>query len=112
MGTLPVDNRDEVKRTNEIKTAIPLLEAIDITGKDVTADALLTQPRFAQAATLLEDGQVLVAGGFDGAGSAPTSAEMSELSTGTWQTTASIERRPCGYAGGPATKRPSSGSGR
>ena len=32
-----------VKRTNEIKTAIPLLDAIDIEGKDITADALLTQ---------------------------------------------------------------------
>jgi predicted transposase YbfD/YdcC len=39
---LRVDN-EEVKRTNEIKTAIPLLDAIDIEGKDVTADALLTQ---------------------------------------------------------------------
>ncbi len=43
MGTLPVEGRDEVKRTNEIKTAIPLLEAIDIEGKDITADALLAQ---------------------------------------------------------------------
>ena len=33
----------EVKRTNEIKTAIPLLDAIDIQGKEITADALLTQ---------------------------------------------------------------------
>ena len=43
MGPLPVAGRDEVKRTNEIKMAIPLLEAIDIEGKEVTADALLTQ---------------------------------------------------------------------
>lgn len=42
MGSLRVA-REEVKRTNEIKTAIPLLDAIDIEGKDVTADALLTQ---------------------------------------------------------------------
>jgi predicted transposase YbfD/YdcC len=47
VGTLPVENREEVKRTNEIKMAIPLLEAIDIEGKDVSADALLTQRRFA-----------------------------------------------------------------
>lgn len=39
---MPV-NDDTVKRTNEIKTAIPLLDAIDIQGKDITADALLTQ---------------------------------------------------------------------
>lgn len=38
----------EVKRTNEIKTAIPLLEAIDIQGKDITADALLTQREIAR----------------------------------------------------------------
>lgn len=43
MGSLPIENSDEVKRTNEIKTAIPLLEAIDIEGKDITADAMLTQ---------------------------------------------------------------------
>jgi predicted transposase YbfD/YdcC len=44
---LSVANRDEVKRTNEVKTAIPLLDAIDIKGKEVSADALLTQRRFA-----------------------------------------------------------------
>jgi predicted transposase YbfD/YdcC len=47
VGTLPVENREEVKRTNEIKMAIPLLEAIDIAGKEISADALLTQRRFA-----------------------------------------------------------------
>ena len=39
--------KEEVKRTNEIKTAIPLLEAIDMEGKDLTADALLTQRELA-----------------------------------------------------------------
>jgi predicted transposase YbfD/YdcC len=34
---------EDVKRTNEIKTTIPLLDAIAIAGKDITADALLTQ---------------------------------------------------------------------
>ena len=49
MGTLPVagKEKEEVKRTNEIKTAIPLLEAIDIAGKEVSADALLTQRELA-----------------------------------------------------------------
>jgi len=42
VGFLRVED-EEVKRTNEIKTAIPLLDAIDIEGKDITADALLTQ---------------------------------------------------------------------
>jgi predicted transposase YbfD/YdcC len=34
---------DGLKRTNEINTAIPMLDTIDITGKTITADALLTQ---------------------------------------------------------------------
>jgi hypothetical protein len=49
VGTLPIEDKgkEEVKRTNEIKTAIPLLEAIDIEGKDVSGDALLTQRELA-----------------------------------------------------------------
>jgi hypothetical protein len=34
VGTLPVENSDQVKQTNEIKTAIPLLESIDIEGTE------------------------------------------------------------------------------
>ncbi len=30
VGTLPIEGRDEEKQTNEIKTVIPLLDAIDI----------------------------------------------------------------------------------
>jgi predicted transposase YbfD/YdcC len=49
VGTLPVagKEKEEVKRTNEIKTAIPLLEAMAIEGKEVSADALLTQRELA-----------------------------------------------------------------
>ena len=52
---MPVEGDDEAKRTNEIKTAVPLLDAIDIQGKDITADALLTQRQF--AVYLVEDRQ-------------------------------------------------------
>jgi len=45
---LPVEDKEEVKRTNEIKMAIPVLETLDIEGKDVTADALLTQRKIAE----------------------------------------------------------------
>jgi len=48
VGTLPVLGHEELKQTNEIKMAIPLLDAIDIQGKDITADALLTQRKFAR----------------------------------------------------------------
>ncbi len=48
MGTLPVKDHEELKRTNEIKMTIPLLDTIDIEGKDVTADALLTQRKIAE----------------------------------------------------------------
>ena len=37
---------DEEKQTNEIKIAKPLLSGIDIQGKTITADALLTQHAF------------------------------------------------------------------
>jgi predicted transposase YbfD/YdcC len=47
VDTLPVEGRNEEKQTNEIKTAIPLLDTIDIRGKTVTADALLTQRELA-----------------------------------------------------------------
>jgi predicted transposase YbfD/YdcC len=48
VGTLPVgEGSDEQKRTNEIKVAVPLLEALDIEGKNITADALHTQTSFA-----------------------------------------------------------------
>ena len=40
---MPVAGSEQQKRTNEIGMAIPLLETCDIAGKDITADALLTQ---------------------------------------------------------------------
>jgi predicted transposase YbfD/YdcC len=40
---LPVKGSDKEKQTNEIKTVIPLLDCLDIQGKTITADALLTQ---------------------------------------------------------------------
>jgi predicted transposase YbfD/YdcC len=43
VGLLPVEGHDELKHTNEITMAAPLLDAIEIGGKDITADALLTQ---------------------------------------------------------------------
>ncbi len=45
---LPVGATDEVKQTNEIGMAIPLLESLDIAGKTITADALLTQRKIAE----------------------------------------------------------------
>ena len=39
---------EEAKRTNEIATAIPLFDTLDIAGKDITADALLTQREIAR----------------------------------------------------------------
>jgi len=55
VGTLPVAGSDEEKQTNEIKVAIPLLDAIAIHGKTITADALLTQRELARY--LVEDRQ-------------------------------------------------------
>ena len=44
---MPVGGNDELKQTNEIGMAIPLLEAVDISDKTLTADALLTQRKLA-----------------------------------------------------------------
>jgi predicted transposase YbfD/YdcC len=44
---LPVDGNALVKQTNEITMAIPLLDALDIRGKDITGDTLLTQRKLA-----------------------------------------------------------------
>lgn len=45
---MPVAGDDERKRTNEIGMAIPVLEGCELKGKDVTADALLTQRTLAR----------------------------------------------------------------
>lgn len=49
VGALPVaTDPSTFKQTNEIKTAIPLLEGLDLQDKDITADALLTQRAIAE----------------------------------------------------------------
>ena len=53
MGTLPVKGDDEEKQTNEIKIAAPMLDAMAIKGRTITADALLTPREFARY--LVED---------------------------------------------------------
>jgi predicted transposase YbfD/YdcC len=53
VGTLPVEGSDEEKQTNEIKVAAPMLNAIEIKGRIITADALLTQRELARY--LVED---------------------------------------------------------
>jgi hypothetical protein len=47
VGTLPINGSDKEKQTNEIKIAIPLLDAIEIRDKTISADALLTQRNLA-----------------------------------------------------------------
>ncbi|MDP6250146.1 MAG: ISAs1 family transposase [Candidatus Pacebacteria bacterium] len=49
VGTIPVgNNSEEVKQTNEIKVAAPLLAPLEIENKDITADALHTQWKLAR----------------------------------------------------------------
>jgi predicted transposase YbfD/YdcC len=48
VGTLPVNGSDKEKQTNEIKIAAPMLDVIEIKGRTITADALLTQRQFAR----------------------------------------------------------------
>jgi predicted transposase YbfD/YdcC len=44
---LPVEGSDEQKQTNEIGMFIPVMDALDIDGHTITADALLTQRKLA-----------------------------------------------------------------
>jgi len=45
---LSVEGRDELKQTNEIGMFIPAVDGLDIDGKTITGDALLTQRKLAQ----------------------------------------------------------------
>lgn len=47
VGTLPVEGSEEQKHTNEIGYVIALLEAIEVSGRDISADALHTQRKLA-----------------------------------------------------------------
>lgn len=47
VGTLPIEGQDEVKQTNEIGMFAAVLDRIDIAGRDISADALLTQRKLA-----------------------------------------------------------------
>lgn len=47
VGTLPIEGQDEVKQTNEIGMFAAVLDGIDIAGRDISADALLTQRKLA-----------------------------------------------------------------
>jgi len=47
VGTRAIEGSDKEKQTNEIKIAAPMLDEINIEGKTISADALLTQRNFA-----------------------------------------------------------------
>ena len=47
VGTLPVAGQEEAKQTNEIGMFAAVLDPIDIAGKTISADALLTQRKLA-----------------------------------------------------------------
>lgn len=44
---MPVEGREELKQTNEIGMFIPVVDALDVDGKTITGDALLTQRKLA-----------------------------------------------------------------
>ena len=55
-----------------------------------TLTGSLNTARIAHTATLLPNGMVLVAGGFDNAGNALHSAELYDPASGTWTVTGSL----------------------
>ena len=44
---MPVEGREALKQTNEIGMFIPVVDALDVDGKTITGDALLTQRKLA-----------------------------------------------------------------
>lgn len=48
VGKIPIAGTDKIKQTNEIKMVKPLLNALNIDGLVITADALLTQREIAK----------------------------------------------------------------
>jgi hypothetical protein len=48
VGALPIEGKEEVKQTNEIGMFTQVLDEIDIAGRDITSDALLTQRKLAR----------------------------------------------------------------
>jgi WD40 repeat protein len=59
-------------------------------GQTWTATGSLATARQEHSATLLPNGQVLVAGGFDGSGTVLASAELYDPASGTWTATGSL----------------------
>ena len=47
VGSLPVAGGDETKQTNQIGMFAKVLDPLDIAGKTISADALLTQRKLA-----------------------------------------------------------------
>jgi predicted transposase YbfD/YdcC len=47
VGALPIEGQDQVNQTNEIGMFAAVLDGIDIAGRDISADALLTQRKLA-----------------------------------------------------------------
>ena len=45
---MPVEGCDDLKQTNEIGMFVPVMDALDIDGKTITGDALLTQRKLAR----------------------------------------------------------------
>lgn len=62
-----------------------------------SATGSLTTARWGHTATLLADGTVLVAGGFDGAGTAMASVELYNPATGIWSLTGSLTTARAGH---------------
>lgn len=62
-----------------------------------SATGSLTTARWEHTATLLANGTVLVAGGFDGTGTVLSSAELYNPATGTWSSTGSLTTARASY---------------
>jgi hypothetical protein len=82
-GVIGVSDTGVASYTGAVELYNPATGQWTITGS-------MTTPRAAHAATLLTNGQVLVAGGFNASSTALASAELYDPSSGAWQATGNM----------------------
>lgn len=78
-------------------TVLDTAELYSPTGSAVVATGTLATGRYLHSATLLGNGQVLVAGGIDATGHEVNTAELFNPATGTWSQTGSLATARFGH---------------
>ncbi|NBS79417.1 hypothetical protein EBS57_06315, partial [bacterium] len=88
--TLPGMVLDNVRIYNRALSDQEVAQLADSYQSTFTLTGSMSTPRYLHTATRLNDGRVLVVGGYDAGGRALSSAEIYNPSTGTWANTGGL----------------------